>query len=374
MDYRDFNGVRVSRLGMGNMRLPSVQGKRGEAPIDYPAAHEMIDLALRSGVNYFDTAYVYQDGDSERCLGEALKKYPRNSFYLATKFNYRANPDYKAVFQEELDRLQTDHIDFYLLHCMTERNVDSYLTCGCIEYFEQMKKEGKITYLGFSSHAKPETLRHFVESHKWDFAQIQMNYFDWEFSTTEEEYNILTEHNIPIVVMEPVRGGRLSTLTPELDAKLKAKEPNWSVSSWALRWVMAHENVHVILSGMSTIEQVRDNLDTFLADNALDQEHMDFLKEIVHEFKHSITVPCTSCRYCTPHCPMQLDIPVLLAAYNKYKFGGEWNPGLLSDIEEDKMPSCCISCGSCIEHCPQNIEIPTYMAKLRSLNLTGKEL
>ena len=373
MIYRKFKGIKLSRLGMGNMRLPSLGEDKWNSPIDYPESHRMIDAAIKGGVNYFDTAYVYQNGDSERCVGQAMKRYPRSSFYLATKFNIRANPDYRAVFAEQLERLQTDHIDFYLLHCLLDSNIDDYLNCGCIEFFEQMKKEGKITYFGFSSHASTETLRRFADAHKWDFAQIQMNYLDWEFSTAEEEYNILTERNIPVIVMESVRGGRLSSLTPELDAKLLAAQPGRSVSSWAFRWLMTHENVLVMLSGMSTMEQVEDNLKTFGSDCALTKEQSAFLIDVAHEFKKGFSVPCTACKYCTPNCPMQLDIPALLKVYNEYKYERRWSKGSLSGFEEDKLPSCCIGCGSCSEHCPQGIDIPGYMKKLASLQETGKE-
>ena len=374
MIYRNFRDIRLSRLGMGNMRLPSLGEDKWNSPINYEESAKMIDLAMKGGVNYYDTAYVYQNGDSERCVGQAMKRYPRDSFYLATKFNYRANPDYKAVFAEQLERLQTDHIDFYLLHCLLDSNIDDYLNCGCIEFFEQMKREGKITYFGFSSHASTDTLRRFADAHKWDFAQIQMNYLDWEFSTTEEEYNILTERNIPVIVMESVRGGRLSSLTPELDARLQEKQPGWSVSSWAFRWLMTHDNVLLMLSGMSTLEQVEDNLRTFEKDSALTPELSKFLIEIAHQFKKGFTVPCTACRYCTPHCPMQLDIPGLLKIYNDYKYERRWSKNALSAFEADKLPSNCIGCGSCAEYCPQSIDIPSFMKKLASLNETGKEL
>ena len=373
MIYSDFKGIKLSRLGMGNMRLPSLGEDKWNSPINYPESHKMMETALKGGVNYFDTAYVYQKGDSERCVGQGMKGFPRDSFYLATKFNYRANPDYKAVFEEQLKRLQTDHIDFYLLHCLLESNIDDYLNCGCIEYFEQMKKEGKIRYLGFSNHASPETLRRFADAHSWDFAQIQMNYLDWEFSTAEEEYNILTERNIPVVVMESVRGGRLSSLTPELDAKLKEAQPDWSVSSWAFRWLMTHENVIVMLSGMSTMEQVEDNLKTFNDGRALTKEQSDFLIDIAHKFKEGFSVPCTACRYCTPNCPQQLDIPAMLKVYNDYKYERRWDRGAFKDYDTDKLPSNCVGCGTCTEHCPQKIDIPSYMTKLAKLNETGKE-
>lgn len=372
MIYRQFKDIKLSMLGMGNMRLPKIDPNDRDSLIDHKEAQKIIDKAMAGGINYYDTAYVYGDGDSECFLGEAMQKFPRDSYYLATKFNYRANPNYKEVFETELKRLKTDHIDFYLLHCMTERNIEDYLNCGCIEYFEQMQREGKITYFGFSSHANPETLRRFASVRKWDFCQLMINYFDWKYSTAEEEYNIVTELGIPVMVMEPVRGGRLSSLTPELDAKLKAAQPSWSISSWALRWMQAHDNVRVILSGMSTPDQMDDNLITFGEENALNPEQMKFLEDIADEFKKGFTVPCTACRYCTPNCPMKLDIPALLKVYNDYKFERRWE-NFLKNWDADKLPSNCIGCGSCMEHCPQNIDIPSYMAKLAKLHETGKE-
>lgn len=373
MIYKQFKDIKLSRLGMGNMRLPSVQPGVPGSPIDHQEAYKVIDLAMASGINYYDTAYVYNQGDSEKCVGEALSKYPRDSYYLATKFNYRANPDYKAVFAEQLERLQTDHIDFYLLHCLLDTNIDNYLNCGCIEYFEQMQKEGKIRYLGFSSHASVETLRRFASVRDWDFAQIQMNYLDWEFKTTKQEYEILTERNIPIMVMESVRGGRLSDLNPECNAKLKAAQPEWSISSWAFRWLLTHDNVNVLLSGMSNLEQVQDNVKTFSAENALTPEQSDFLISVAHEFQKSFTVPCTACRYCTDGCPMGLEIPELLKVYNRAKYDRRWNKDAFAEYESSKLPTNCIGCGNCTSHCPQGIDIPSYMQKLSRLHETGEE-
>ncbi|MCQ2558446.1 MAG: aldo/keto reductase [Oscillospiraceae bacterium] len=367
MIYKPFQNISLSRLGLGNMRLPQVNPKDPKSPIDYAAAHKIIDRAYAEGINYFDTAYVYNAGDSERCLGECMKKYPRDSFYLATKFNYGANPDYKAVFQEQLERLQTDHIDFYLLHCLLDFNIDNYLNCGCIEYFLKMKEEGKISYLGFSSHASPETLRRMADHHAWDFAQIQLNYFDWNYGTTKEEYQILEEHNIPIMVMEPVRGGRLSALTPDAEAVLKEAHPDWSISSWALRFVQARPQVQVILSGMSAVEQVEDNLNTFSAENGLSAEDEAIVTKAVEMFRSQLQVPCTKCSYCTPDCPMQINIPEYLRLYNDYKVSGPFVLREYGDIESVGKPTDCIGCGSCTGHCPQNINTPEIMAELAKL-------
>lgn len=251
MQTFNFRGeVTLSRLGMGAMRLPMKE--EAGSPIDVEKAQEIIDYAVKNGVNYFDTAYVYHEGKSEEFLGKALSKYPRDSFYVADKFNYMANPDYKAQFAEQLDRLQMDRIDFYLLHAVSDDLMDQLLSCGCIDYFDQMKAEGKIRYFGFSFHGTPDALRKMVSLHSWDFVQIQLNYYDWLFGDAKELYEILEQANIPITVMEPVRGGRLATLSDEIDRTLAQAIPGRSVASWALRWLMRLPQVGVTLSGMSS--------------------------------------------------------------------------------------------------------------------------
>ncbi len=367
MKYKQFKDLELSRLGMGNMRLPSTNPADPSAPIDYVEAHKIIDHAYEEGINYFDTAYVYNNGDSERCLGEAMKKYPRDSFYLATKFNIRANPDYKAVFAEQLERLQTDHIDFYLIHCLMDGNYTQYVESGAIEYFLQMKEEGKITYLGFSSHASVETLEKFADHHVWDFAQIQLNYFDYYYGSAKDEYEVLASRNIPVVVMEPVRGGKLASLTPESEGILKALRPDWSVASWALRFVKRLPAVQVVLSGMSNMDQIIDNLATFSEDGELSDEEMATLKEAADKFRSQIQVPCTGCRYCTDDCPMSINIPAYLDMYNGYKVDGAWALSGADKIESEGKPADCIGCGACTGHCPQNIDTPSIMEELAKL-------
>lgn len=225
METKSYKTITLSRLGMGNMRLPT-EGDAPGAPIDYARASEMIDKLMKSGVNYYDTAYVYHSGESEKFLGDTMKKYPRDSYCLATKYFIQADPDYKKVFEEQLARLQTDHIDFYLIHGIFDTTYQQYIDSGCIEYFAEQKRLGKIRYLGFSSHAKPEHLATFADYRDWDFAQIQLNYFDWFYGTAKAEYEELQKRNIPIMVMEPVRGGRLASLTPETEARLKAAHPD----------------------------------------------------------------------------------------------------------------------------------------------------
>ncbi|MDD6637929.1 MAG: aldo/keto reductase [Lachnospiraceae bacterium] len=364
MIYKSFQSIQLSRLGLGNMRLPLQDAANPKSPIDYPAAHEIIDRAYEQGINYFDTAYVYNDGDSEKCLGECMKKHPRDSFYLATKFHIGANPDYKAVFEEQLARLQTDHIDFYLIHCLMDNNIDQYLESSCIDYFLEQKAKGRITYLGFSSHAGVQTLERFADHHAWDFAQLQINYYDWLYGTTKEEYQILADRNIPIMVMEPVRGGRLADLTPEADALLQKAHPDWSIASWALRFVESLPQVQVILSGMSTMEQMEDNLHTFSEDTALENADKELLFEAAELFKSQVQVPCTACRYCCSGCPKGINIPEFLKIYNAWKVDGPWALNDMDKVESEGKPSDCIACGACMGHCPQNIKIPEYMKEL----------
>ncbi len=360
MIYKAFKDISLSRLGMGCMRLPMLDNDR----IDYEAAHAILDRAYEAGINYYDTAYVYQGGDSERCLGAWLQKHPRDSVYIASKFNVNANPDYESVFEEELQRLGTDRIDFYLLHCLLENNIDRYIGEGAIQYFQKQKELGRIRYLGFSSHAKPETLARFVGQADWDFAQIQMNFYDWNYSTTAREYEILRDAGIPIMVMEPVRGGRLAQLTEEAEAILRDIQPQWSTASWALRFVATHPQVQVILSGMSNLEQLEDNLATFSGPCGLNAREMTALNRACEKFRSQIYVPCTACRYCTPECPMGINIPEFLNIYNDYKVNGPWALHRLPGVESQGKPTDCVACGACTGHCPQNIKIPEIMAEL----------
>lgn len=360
MTDKAFQSIRLSRLGMGAMRLPM----RDKDHIDYEKAHAILDRAYAAGINYYDTAYVYNGGDSERCLGAWLQKYPRDSVYIASKFHVDANPDYEAVFEEQLKRLQTDHIDFYLLHCLKDHNADKYLDGGAFDYFLEQKKKGRITYLGFSSHADITTLTRFADHYAWDFAQIQLNYYDWVYGTAAREYAVLADRNIPIMVMEPVRGGRLASLTPEVEVMLRQIHPDWSMAAWALRFVKSHSQIQVILSGMSTLEQLADNLDTFADDRGLDPSEMDTLMEAGKRFRSQLHVPCTECRYCVDECPMGIDIPAFLKRYNAYKIDGAWALKGMATVDSQGKPWDCVGCGACAGHCPQDIAIPAIMAEL----------
>ena len=360
MICKDFKGEPISRLGMGNMRLPTVGGGRG-APIDFDKAAEIIDYAMKNGITYFDTAYVY--AGSEDFLGKVLPKYDRASFKLATKYMASANPDYKAVFEEQLRRLNTDYIDFYLMHgIMNQEGIDGYLGRGCLEYFIEQKEKGRIKQLGFSSHAPLPLLEKMIAAYKWDFAQIQLNYLDWTMQDAKGQYEALTKAGIPVVVMEPVRGGRLASLSEKADAMLKAVHPDWSVASWAFRWLLRLDNVQVILSGMSTMDQIVDNVATFNTCAPLSDEDTAVLEQACETFRSEINIPCTGCRYCCDDCPMHIDIPAVLAAYNRAKLDGPM--GMFGLMAISPGPKDCVGCGSCASHCPQHIGIPEIMAEL----------
>lgn len=365
MEKKTYKNIELSRLGMGNMRLPVVDGT--DSKIDYEKGSAIIDYAYEHGVNYYDTAYVYHGGKSEEFVGKALKKYARESFSVATKFNYMANPDYKAVFEEQLARLDMEYIDFYLIHAVMNNNYEDYLNCGCIDYFLEQQKAGRIKYLGFSSHADPEVLDKFASHHQWDFAQIQLNYFDWNYGTAKEEYEILSKHNLPIVVMEPVRGGRLAALTPDAEAMLKEAHPDWSIASWALRFVGSLPQVQTILSGMGNMEQITDNVNTFSDGYVFTEADRELLFKACDMFKTQLQVPCTSCRYCTPNCPVEINIPEVLKVYNSYKVNGDGALRELENIDSVGKPQDCVGCGACQGHCPQTIQIPDIMGELKKV-------
>lgn len=365
MTKKSFKDISLSCLGLGCMRLPSTNPNDPSAPIDFEKGMEIFDYAMKHGINYYDTAYVYGGGASERFLGEAIKGYDRDSFYLASKYNcFVKDVDYKGQFEEQLRRLQTDHIDFYLIHCLQDDNIDTYLSNGCIDYFMEQKEKGRITYLGFSAHASVETLEKFADHHQWDFAQLQINYYDWNYADTMKEYQILTDRNIPIMVMEPVRGGKLATLSEDAEAVLKAVHPEWSSASWALRFVRTLPNVQVILSGMSTLEQIVDNVATFEEEGALTEAEIEVLMKACDLYHKYLVVPCTACRYCTPECPMEIQIPDVLNIYNVYKTGGWEIREKLDALDSKGKPNDCIGCGACQGHCPQSIQIPEIMAEL----------
>ena len=374
MRYETYNEtIKLSKLGLGAMRLPqTVLGLAG--PIDEPKAQEIVDCCMEHGVNYYDTAYIYHGGKSEVVLGRALSKYPRESFCIADKFNVQANPDYKAQFAEQLARLQMEYIDFYLLHGVTDLTAADYENCGCIPYFEEQKRTGKIKYFGFSFHGTPDCLQKLLEKYPWDFVQIQLNYYDWYQGTAKQQYEILKEHGIPVMVMEPIHGGMLANLPEECLPLLPSAE--FSPAAWALRFVMNLPGVAVVLSGMSDLQQTKENINTAGLEHKLNDAELSCLEKISEILRKKIAVPCTGCRYCCDNCPQSLDIPSLLSAYNDYRdeaaaLGNAelavWRLLRLKALPEEKQPGACVGCGNCTAHCPQALAIPTYMKEMAAL-------
>ena len=319
------------------------------------------------GVNYYDTAYIYHGGESEVFTGKALAEYPRDSYYVADKYNLDAEPDYTKQFPEQLRRLNMERIDFYLLHGVMDHNIDTFMNNGCLEYFDGMKAEGRIRYFGFSFHGTPNALRRMVSLREWDFVQIQLNYYDYLHGNAKELYEILDEAGIPVMVMEPVRGGLLAKLNDDSAAVLKNAAPENSLASWAMRWVKGLDRVQVVLSGMNGLDQLEDNAAVFSNSDAMSESDMAAVAKAALILRDSIAVPCTACRYCTDGCPMALDIPRLMHMYNEAKLGGAWRLSGLQDLPAEKLPAACISCGACTGVCPQSIDIPGYMRKLADM-------
>ena len=357
----DFQDKRLGLLGFGTMRLPT----HADGSIDEAQVAEMTAYALERGVNYFDTAYPYHGGESERVIGRVLSKYPRDSWYLATKYpgHQISSTGYNPaeIFEEQLQKCGVEYFDFYLLHNVYEKSMEVYLDpkWGIIDYFKEQKRLGRIKHLGFSCHAETKGLKEFLDAcgEDMEFCQIQLNYLDWTLQDAKGKYDLLTERGIPVWVMEPVRGGRLASLSDAEEAKLKALRPEDSVASWGFRFLQALPNVKMVLSGMSSMEQMVDNVKTFSEDKPLTAEETALLLDIAEGMKDSI--PCTACRYCCDGCPAGLDIPGLISTYNELRFSPAVNVAMrIEFLPEDKKPTACIGCGQCTRMCPQNIDVP----------------
>lgn len=368
MIYRDFKGLRLSALGFGTMRLPVLQGEYGK--INEKAAAEMFDYAIRHGVNYFDTAWGYHDGASETAVGKLLSAYPRDRYYLATKFpGYDlANIDkVEEIFEAQLKKCRTDYFDFYLFHNVCEMNIDAYLDerHGIFAYLKKQKEAGRIRHLGFSAHGSFAVIERFLEKYgqEMEFCQLQINYLDWTFQRAKEKVELLKKHSIPVWVMEPLRGGKLARLSAEDEAALRALRPDESIPAWAFRFLLDIPETKVILSGMSDLAQVQDNIATFEKERPLNQSELNTLMALAEEMYKNSVLPCTACRYCTSHCPKHLNIPELIRLYNEHRFtgGGFIAPMALSALPQDQWPSACIGCRSCEKVCPQQIRISEMM-------------
>ena len=370
MIYRDFHGKKLSALGFGAMRLPVIDGDDGR--VDEAAALRMVDTAMRSGINYYDTAWGYHGENSELVMGRALSQYPRDSFYVATKF-----PGYdpsnwgkvEEIFEQQLKKLGVEYFDFYLFHNVCEMNIDAYLNdekYGIYSYLMKQKQNGRIRHLGFSCHGSIPVLQRFLDAYGKDmeFCQLQLNYLDWTFQNGKEKVELLDQQNIPVWVMEPLRGGKLAKLLPEYEARLKKLRPDEEIPAWAFRFLQSIPSVTMILSGMSNDEQLEKNLITFAEDKKLNEVEMSELLDIAEKMLSVGTVPCTACHYCVSHCPQGLNIPDLLALYNEHAFtgGGFIAPMALGALPEEKRPQACLQCRSCEQVCPQQIKISEVLA------------
>ncbi|MDY2629650.1 MAG: aldo/keto reductase [Lachnospiraceae bacterium] len=371
MIYNDFQGKKLSALGMGNMRLPVVNGD--DSRIDVETAKKMIAYCMEHGINYYDTAYGYHGGQSELVVGELLKAYERDTFYLASKF-----PGYdlsnmtkvKEIFEEQLKKCQVEYFDFYLFHNVCEMNINYYLDpkYGIYDYLMKQKKNGHIKHLGFSAHGDINCMTRFLETYGKDmeFCQIELNYFDYKFQDAKGKVELLNKWNIPVWVMEPVRGGQLASLSEDAEAKLKAVRPDEDVPAWAFRFLQSIPSVTMTLSGMSNMQQLQDNIKTYEENKPLNAEEMELILGIADEMIAKTTVPCTGCHYCVTKCPKQLDIPFLLKLYNEAMMAGSGMfiaPMALASVDADKQPESCINCHSCEKVCPQTIHIPEELAK-----------
>lgn len=368
METRKFEklGIETSLLGFGCMRFPTFP----DGSIDEAQTEKMLDAAYAAGVNYYDTAYGYLGGKSEEVTGKLLKKYDRDSYFVATKLPVwlvEKPEDALRIFEEQLTRLQMDHVDFYLLHALDKARWQKVKEFGLIEICEEFRKQGKIKYLGFSFHDDYDVFEEIITGYNWDFCQIQYNYMDTEVQAGDKGYALSEKLGIPMVIMEPVRGGSLAGFSKDINEKFHAVNPEASVASYALRWVGSHENAKVILSGMSTMEQTLDNLKTFEGFQPLNKEEDAMICDVVETLRSRVQNGCTGCKYCMP-CPAGVDIPGSFKAWNEYHIYDNYNVVKFTweeGLTDASKPKNCVECGKCEGVCPQHIRIREDLKKVQ---------
>lgn len=354
----------LPRLGYGCMRFPVINDK-----IDFEEAKKLIQHAYNSGINYFDTAYNYHGGESENFLGKVLKEFNRESYFLTSKlpvWKVNDEKDAEKLFNEQLQKCHTEYFDFYMLHSLNKKSIETVEKFNLYEFIANKKAEGKIKHIGFSFHDSNEVLKEFAAAHKWDFVQLQINYWDWEVDEAKAQYETIEKLNIPCFVMEPVRGGFLASFAPQVMEHFKNYNPDATIASWALRWVASLPNVAIILSGMSNMEQLNDNIETFTNLKPISSNEQEIINKVVEDLKKINPIPCTGCRYCM-ECSYGVDIPDIFGIYNDYK-KSENNQIAYRNYfiftSDDKKADRCEKCGECITKCPQQINIPDELAKI----------
>ncbi|MBE6742035.1 MAG: aldo/keto reductase [Ruminococcaceae bacterium] len=371
IDRVKFKDIEVSRLGLGTMRLPCKTPLKREANplIDYEKGCELVDLAYQNGVNYFDTAYIYHVGKSEKFIGSALKKYPRDSYYLADKLPIwmcTKKSDMERIFNKQLERTGHDYFDFYLLHSLDGGNWKKCVKYNALEFVINKRAEGKIKYIGFSFHGTIDDLNEIVPAYDWDFAQIQMNYLDWKNQNAKEQYRILKDAGIPTIIMEPVRGGKLADPPKSVKELFDKSFPGKSYASTAIRFDASFDNVLTILSGMNAPEQMLDNIETLTDFKPFSEQKIKTCLNAGSLINKTEIIPCTGCDYCAD-CPKAVKISSIFALYNNVK-NDEMTPQQAQDAYDaiDVNAAQCVKCNKCKQHCPQGIDIPSLLEKLKN--------
>ncbi len=366
---REFDNLEIPLIALGCMRLPMRNDK-----IDMVELDKMVAYAMEHGANYFDTAYMYVDGKSENAIGEVLKQYKRESFFLADKcpaYLVKSKEDSKKLFEEQLKKCQVEYFDNYMVHNINKNTLSNYRDNDMYGELLKIKKEGKIKHLGFSFHGDLAMLKEVMNEHKWDFCQLQINYLDWEVVNAKEMYEVAEKAGVPVIVMEPLRGGALCNIPQKAVDKLKTECPDDTQASFALRWVAGRDKVFTILSGMSNLQQLKENVDTFVNYKEFTENENKIAHEIAQIIQPQGAINCTACKYCMEVCPRGINIPAIFGAYNLYKSSTSnkimQNYGLLNSynaLNEDERADKCINCGLCNKNCPQNLDIPKFLKEV----------
>ncbi len=363
---RKFKDITLPLLGLGCMRLPM----KNEKEVDMVELDKMVEYSINHGVNYFDTAYMYVNYKSENAIGEILKKYPRESYFLADKsptMFISRKEQIRNIFYDQLRKCSVDYFDFYLVHNINKNDYDSYKKTNMHNELLELKKEGKIKYLGFSFHGTLDMLKEVTDEGNWDFCQLQLNYLDWDIMEAKEQHKIAAQAKLPIIAMEPLRGGLLvNDLADKISGELKKTYPQTTPAELAFRWTASLDNVVTVLSGMSNLEQVKENVKTFENFELMTKDEKKFAQKTIESIVSATKINCTGCNYCAPVCPKGIDISKLLSLYSKYKAIKDvvMFVETYRTISEQGNPETCTKCGLCSKHCPQNLNIPELLAEI----------